>query len=271
MKKHLFILFIASILTGAFQAQAVGYRGFVDFTAGGASTSLHPYEDHSYAYYDANLGKYITKRSFKKSDNHAMMIDWGFTTSHGLQIARNFFVGIGVGVNFMSYPKNETYLDMGMMVGQYEGGIYNSSYYIWNLRYFVHVRWDGFGLFGIQSKLSPFVELKAGYTQNMSNLFVRVFDTKTNWEGNAYNSKGFNDSFFFRPSIGVRLRLTSKLGLNFGLYCEPFSKLRVKPLNVEDWYGYSDSGEYGHINAQVQIPSFDIKYFPFGVNIGLDF
>lgn len=262
MKRNVITL-LATFLLAAIPAQAVKYRGFVDFNLGGAATDMFFYGD-SYNYEDDNY-------RYSHSDKHPMMINWGFTTSHGLQISKNFFAGIGVGVNFLKNLEEYVYgsfycYQIGKPAGRFDHVFYDDEY-IWGIQYFVHLRWDGFGLFGIQRKISPFVELKAGYFQSMSSFRMEELVDRDEWSYPLYQ-KNFENSFFIRPSIGVRLRLTGKLGLNFGLYCEPFCRFKLKAHEAQIGYWNSDDTFEGET---IQVPSVNFNFFPFGINVGLDF
>ena len=120
------------------------------------------------------------------------------STTHGVQFNRHIFVGAGVGVNMTGFRTDG---NPGVNV-------------------FGDVRYD----LNIANKWSPFFNLKIGYGVRTGRGECEV----------EYEDTGYSDSdhvaikpFFINPSIGVRLRLSSKCGLNFGLGYIPMSLGKV--------------------------------------------
>jgi hypothetical protein len=100
---------------------------------------------------------------FKKLNS----LGFGFTTSHGYQVNENIFVGAGVGLDFYKLDYFENALTIPVFA---------------NFRANIG-----------QGSVSPFFDLKAGYTAaDISGLYLS-------------------------PSIGARIGLAKNLGLNVGL------------------------------------------------------
>lgn len=91
----------------------------------------------------------------------------GLTTTHGVQLAEKIFIGGGTGIlTDISFAAMPLYADF---------------------------RFDFFN----SKKVSPFVDLKAGYA-----LVITYFD---------------HSGLYLNPTVGVRIRLTERMGINIGL------------------------------------------------------
>lgn len=175
-------------------AQSSGFRGFVDIQGGfGFGGSVNVLSG------DCLVRDIHTKLSF------------GLIETLGYQINSNLFVGAGTG----------WYLDC----------VYSESVDYWNtmesnlelyalrIPIFGAVRWD----FGLDRKTAPYVELKAGYQFNK----VEVCDDSDYYLASSYSDNGYVEisgrntgSFFLQPSVGYRVGIGSKMGMNLGLsYC----------------------------------------------------
>lgn len=261
MKRNILILLSAYILLSVIPAHAVKYRGFVDLNLGGSTSNTNLWN------YDYNTQ--LDRALYSPTGKHTSFVNWGLSTSHGLQLGGNFYIGLGIGLDFLKSVKSreEAVAAQAEPYCLFIEEAHNYKY-IWGAQYFLHLRWDGFGLFGIQSKLSPFVELKGGYLQNLSELDPIYYDTvneEAHWLLGKHSLKG---GLFIKPSIGIRLRLTDRLGLNLGLYCEPLYKLTYPSQDAKvSWY--EDNDEY--TERTMAMPTFNFNFFPFGINVGLDF
>ncbi len=99
----------------------------------------------------------------------------GVTTTHGLQLAQKFFIGAGSGILID--------IDGGF------GGAVMPLYADFRFDF-----WNG-------KKVSPFIDLKAGYTLEISS-----------------DDYGFiGNGLYLNPSVGFRIRLTERMGINIGL------------------------------------------------------
>ena len=146
----------------------------------------------------------------------------GMSFTLGRQINRHLFIGGGFG----------TYLDL----TRYEELEHYNNYYS-NWKYtdltgvyaslFVAARWD----FGLTRKTAPYIGLKAGYMQ-----YIPITDYDLCY---AYGSSsriivngGLCGSFFISPSIGYRITLHNKFGMNLGISYMAGMK---KKFNVEEY------------------------------------
>lgn len=180
------------------------------------------------------------------SDIHTFLMA-GLTNTYGCQINRNLFVGIGYGAYLDLTGYNEIDDHYSYQEVQFTGV---------NVPLFLKVRWD----FGLSQKTAPYVGLRIGY-----NRFVCVDDGyisefygvgSDNWSY-AYVEKQNYGSFFIAPSIGYRMTLHNKIGMNLGLRYMTGMKCKY---TVNDYY---DNGYYKEF---IQ-PASDVLFF----NIGFDF
>ena len=142
------------------------------------------------------------------------------STTHGVQLNRHIFVGAGVDVNITGFRS--------------EGDP--------QINVFGDVRYD----VDIVKKWSPYVNMKVGYG-------VRKGTAETSYGYYAESIK----QLFINPSIGVRLRLSSKCGLNFGFGYVPISMGKI--------YNYS-----GNIVDDSDTGRDKVKG-AFTLNVGIDF
>lgn len=176
------MLFVATVIAGS----AESYRGFVDVGYGG-----------------------LVGTSFSEDGHHAMgsLKGIGFSTTHGVQISRLFFVGAGIGANLTdSYERS----------GWYEDGDAN---------WYVCGRYD----LNLLAKVTPYLVVKVGqYFYNSSSGAIKP-----------------TGKLFFQPAIGVRFRLTHHLGLNLGLSYHK-STYEYECTYFEDGYVTEHSKAKGH-------------------------
>lgn len=142
------------------------------------------------------------------------------STTHGVQLNRHIFVGAGVDVNMTGF--------------RVDGDP--------QINVFGDVRYD----LDIAKKWSPYFNMKAGYG-------VR--------KGHYEDTYGYDwrsiKQLFINPSIGVRLKLSSKCGLNFGL--------GYIPVSIGKMYEYD--GEIFDDNDYTR----DKVKGAFTLNVGIDF
>lgn len=238
MNKKFIALILVSLLTISQQLWAVSYRGFVEIGTG----VVFP----------------------KESICNKTGINIPITTTHGLQILNQLFVGVGLGV------------DLGVNYSDYNfNGYYWRDYSLSackKIRAYGDIRWDGFGLFGKGKRVSPFVDLKLGWQTNGSKL---IKEREGAFQYFMYVNKcdqinvfSFN-GFFLEPQVGIRIGCSSKVGINIGLYMDAvnFLKLGTKNLVIKkyDAQGNRDGEETLRINlGNLNLPSL-------GLMVGIDF
>ena len=222
MKKIIIVLSL--IILSATGVKAQHYRGFVDL---------------------------MYSKSLSQSDGSTFdePLVIGGTSSHGVQVSRNCFVGVGGG--FLSDLNN--------------GGS--------GIPVFMEGRWD---FFRGHSICNFFASLKLGYQ-------IGLFDeaccnghshdaigmelmTRSSWHCEAALGSGL----YVQPSIGVRLRLTDIRGVNFALSYIPMPMVMehenswYREYGYDSW-GYMDS-EHGMTMTTTKLISHKIV-----LTVGLDF
>lgn len=216
------------------QGRDSGYRGFFDWNLGfgfGGNASIATDDDRMAVY---------ALRPWA---------EFGMTTSHGYQINRNLYVGVGAGVNFM-------------FSHAYDRGIYGDYDYNWEtgdysiksawhytnnyvefagfqFPFFVDVRWD----FGLGNRIAPFIGLKMGYQINLAvdqdyELFgsYNVLGPVTDLWVYHHNVNGF----FLQPTIGLRRSIGAKRAVNLGLTMNVFA---LHNLTAEEWTYVPSQGD----------------------------
>lgn len=221
MKKHIFVTAALLAAFGASEASAVSYRGFLD-GEGGITVKSHP--------------DYTTVNGFG-----------GVNTTHGLQVIRNLFVGLGGGFcYYMDGP------------GKYTQTYYADSEYEGVLQLYLDLRWDGFGLFGLGKRISPFVDLKAGYQGGQLSFSASGNDASGNYY--YYGDKKWSNGMFLRPTIGVRFGIYRNLGINVGIFYDVINYLHHDGVS----YHYAPGED-------LVIAPFNATTNAFGLSVGLDF
>lgn len=151
--------------------------------------TLQPISAQSYrGFADIEAG-YI----FDQADKPVLI---GVTTTHGVQLAPKFFIGAGSGILIDS---NEFYIPL-----------------------YADFRFDFFN----GKKISPFIDLKAGYTLLGINS----------------NGTGAGAGLYLNPTVGFRIRLTERMGINIGL---AYSLLKSVEYEYDRWDMKIYSGELG--------------------------
>ena len=220
MKK---ILIIISVSLVSLIATAQSYRGMVELgigvIGGGAS-------------YSNELATFKLNNSFLGS----------FTTSHGCQITPSIFIGAGVGVDIGFWDSFKTpILDSKFNREDFIVDDLRSAVSCWKIPVFLAFRWD----LDIQRKVSPFIDLKIGYSINVDrqeNYSVEAHSSirlRDNLDYGEYLDKyGFvpygstadseaRSSFYFKPTIGVRIKCKKNCGFNMGVSYEVFQSRLV--------------------------------------------
>ena len=162
------------------------------------------------------------------------------STTHGAQFNRHLFVGAGVDLSdYLSHDIYTTEAD---------------------LKVFGDFRYD----LDITKRWSPFVNLKVGYRVVSAKVFGEIVledGTFTrDWREEKY------DPFYINPSVGVRLRLSSRCGLNFSVGYTPLKIRKTSGFEGTN-YDYDvaqevpfKNGRFGFKNGQA-----------FTFNVGIDF
>jgi hypothetical protein len=165
MKKLIIITFL--FLGFVLPAKAVHYRGFVEI-APGINSELQRNDE---SYYDVVCGSEFAI---------------GVSTTHGLQINKKLFLGLGVsGMYSHTWNNISTYLD-----GRFD---------------FISSR-----------KFSPFVDLKIGLALPCDKVgyYYNYYGTNDRY---CDYSEDIHGGLYIAPTIGVRNRLTDNFALNIGL------------------------------------------------------
>lgn len=156
-----------------------------------------------------------------------------FTTTHGMQVLSNLFVGLGIGYSFQAIHGVENYYD-----GP-EGYYSLSSIYV---PIFAEARWD----MNLQKTASPFASLKLGY-QLCYNVEDECFYSSAGHGQLGVFPKG-TGSAYIEPTIGYRFKTRDKAGLSLGLsytFAYPY-RLNIKKGEYEDDpdYGYFENKKF---------------------------
>lgn len=206
MKKNLIIM---SVSLMSLVASAQSYRGMVEFGVGVAGGGPS---------YSNEMGTFKLNNGFLGS----------FSTSHGCQITPAIFIGVGVGVDigwgdsFKTPILDSKYNKEDFQVYSYNDADINSL----KIPVFVDFRWD----LDIRRKVTPFIDLKFGYSINedrkglCSTIYAEPWDYGEYKYGygpvrNSVSLKGVG-SFYFKPTIGVRIKGRKNCGLNIGVSYE---------------------------------------------------
>ena len=220
--KQLFksIIAFAAIVAMSFTVSArTSYRGFVDF-------------DPTIAVSYSSVSPSDLKLDYKPADLSIL-----FSTTHGVQINRHFFVGAGAGF-ILGKTTTEPSEKGG---GNIEDGSFELNLYV---PVYLTARYD----LNIVRKVSPFISFKASYLYGISEY------GEYNIPGSSGESLA-DSGFFFQPTVGVRIRLHHHVGLNLGLTLFP-----MKYKTEENSY----SSNYSDIRASY-------TRYNLGLNIGIDF
>lgn len=245
MKKSLVALALAF---SAFAADAASYRGFFDLF-GGVTTG----------------GKTTVNAGDLSVSNIKNDFAFGFNMTHGCQITPFLYAGAGFGAfsTLMSGEEmqwGDSYSESTMIVPSIDIPIY------------IDVRYD----LNIRKKVTPFVDLKLGYSINVN------FDD--NW--GSYTSSSYHDvytsselslkakgesGFYFQPSIGFRFRMGKKSGFNLGIAYNTTLRrtLEGRYLVVQNDIYSSSFTDITMIDKTVELKK--LKEGAFMLHLGFDF
>lgn len=205
--------------------------------------------------------------TFQDGDNqvrniHTFLLT-GFTTTHGCQITRNLFVGAGVGVYLecLQYEEIEDYYHY-----------YDSGYDCWKnfdftgaiIPLYVAARWD----FGLSQKTAPYIGLRIGYSAFVSfdsYEFAYVSNGNDLYRKRLEVNQKSHGSFFIAPSIGYRMTVYNKFGINLGLSYMIGRKHKYSVYQA--CYDYADETYLYDYTQDFTQRASDVILF----NIGFDF
>lgn len=196
MKKILII--IISLLPSLVSAQEwKGFKGFVDFYVGPSGGSGYDFSA-------------MPGMDFSNVKNK---ITCGFNFTGGYQVFPSLFAGVGFGfyTNQIGYSRHEVNGDYSSV---YDGETLYSFYY----PVFADLRWT----LNINSRITPFVDLKIGYQFGVS-IGEGDIGYIYNWESNGDNYEvdvRHRPGFYLLPSVGVRFGKRS--AFNLGVAYNPF-------------------------------------------------
>lgn len=192
--------------------------------------------------------------NLEAKDIHTFVMP-GITITPGYQFNRHLFVGIGTGA----------YLDLTKLE---EIEHYSSRYESWqefpftgvHVPLFLTARWD----FGLTKKTAPYVDLRVGYIRFFKSGEYGKLSILYNY-GDNYSTSLVVDqenygSFFIAPSIGYRVNIYKKFGMNFGI--RYMAGMKKKYSATTKLYGY-DSGEtksYEFIQRASDVLLFNIGF-----------
>lgn len=242
--KHAIMLAILSIAS-IFHMSAQHYRGFANFESG-----------------------FPISNSNGTSFKYGMStVSFGLSTSHGAQLSESLFIGAGVGLHMNGD-------------GEKINGTYSFPLYL-NLRY------D----FKSISKTNFFIACKIGYqfytSQSPKNreralqlnstvpitfeksigLDVTSGEAVPIYTQDVNTCSYYKNSFYIEPSVGLRLRLSSKIGLNIAVF---YSPIRQKDYTFE----YVSAYYHDAILTDEDIANLrkgDFTVHKIGVSVGIDF
>lgn len=179
----------------------------------------------------------------------------GWTLTQGYQFNRNLFVGIGFGA----------YLDIAKC-HETEGDYQYTSIPLAGaeIPIFLTARWD----FGLTQKTAPYVDVRVGYIRYFDRDHDEDYPTFSAYSWNSAGSSYLGvwqkdcGSFFIAPSVGYRVNIHKKFGMNFGLRLIMGRKKKYSASTsfYQDGNESSNSFEFKHSASNVLL-----------FNIGFDF
>ncbi len=195
-------------------ARSSGYRGFFDINGGFGFG-----------------GKVNVAAGQCRINDIKRGLVFGWSTTHGYQVNRNLFLGLGVGIYAQSLVADCLY--DGMFDTEYEFESFSIPLYL-------DARWD----FGLAEKTAPYVRVKVGYQQTLAveGDDYDYYDYLESYEdgrslGTCTKSMG---SFFLQPEIGMRVRIGGRAGMNFGLAYNMMSPFKLAVGYGESYWGSPD-------------------------------
>lgn len=193
----------------------------------------------------------------KEVDNSSPDIDFSF--SYGYQIYPYLFLGAGIGVYLPTFWASE-YHDI--VNDNYPSSYYDTknssaaaskkecmSVYSLMIPLFVDLKFE----YDIRSKVTPYADIKLGYqfgtAQNKDRIYI--------YNSDIYTIKPHN-GLYFRPSIGLRVRVGDKYGISLGFACNASIKKKLYDISSDiDAY---KNGIYSIIEGNA-----------ISINLGFDF
>lgn len=193
-------------------------------------------QTHYRGFVDANFGLCVGRSGMTKgfemykSGSEFTLLG---TTTHGVQLNDSWFVGGGIGVTLY---ENSDWKD-GTDKRKFE-----TSY---SIPIFAAGRWE----LAHSRKVTPFVDLKIGYSIRSDK--YRGLNIISPGEAYPDCRSTPAGSFFIQPTAGVRVAVSQRVGLNFGLTYFPerykFSK------SIGDTYSEEILGHYTRNNLLLNV------------------
>lgn len=197
---------------GGWISRQSGYRGFFNFVGGFGCGGV----------VNANAGEGSITNIGKST------FGAGIDTSHGYQINRHFFAGLGVGAQvMMCYRETDDAdrVDAGM-------GLHGPIFQIYG-----DFRWD----YDLTAKTTPYAGIKMGWQyvgiERTYDYFYDYYDP-LHLRLNSVAQSGF----LLMPSVGMRLAIGSKRGLNIGISYNILLRRKFR-VDYDNYLEYPD-GSY---------------------------
>lgn len=173
--------------------------------------------------FDLSVGKAISAYSRIPHSEVNFQIDplmaGTFTTSHGCQINKFLFAGIGAGI-CLDWV-NAKFQDNSFLYSHLEG-----KYMMMSIPIFLDLRWD----LDISRKITPFVDIKIGYQIGSTSKSLNENDYYYRAVSN-YSFIRASNSIYFQPSIGVRFKGGKRSGFNLGISYIPVLKNQLSMIS----------------------------------------
>ncbi len=178
------------------------YRGSIEI---GGGLSFYKYR------YTSLIGDYDYD-----FDNKSLIVD--FTTSHGVQLNPFVFIGAGMGVYVPTmwatsyYDLNNNYPTFFNLQAESRNAVKEQtdcmSIYSIMLPLFIDLKFE----YDVRRKVAPYIDVKLGYQFGIEQNKNRIY-SKNNDQFQITPENGL----YFRPSVGLRIRTSTKTGINFGI------------------------------------------------------
>ena len=212
-------------LSNGWAGKSKGFRGFFEM-AGGFGIG----------------GKVNAHAGSCEINDIASFLNTGISFSFGYQLSRHLYAGLGFGV--YANMTTATYTD--------DFSIYDDakSFAYARIPVFADVRWD----FGLWSKASPYVGVKAGYQMSLCldsydyDYHRSIASTYDYYQQNTPKLIVMADrvnGLYISPYFGIRTNLYGKCGINLGL---SYEISQPKKLHAIYEYGHYENRTKEHMN-----------------------
>ena len=218
-----------------------GYRGFFEFTGGvGFGGKVSVYAGDCAV---TDIGSPIV---------------FGWNMTHGYQINRNLFAGLGFGMHAsMLYGVEHN------RYSSYDRRYAEHKFSTLNIPIYANARWD----FGLEKKTAPFVDLKLGYTLSFAFDSDEDMFYSYSYDNDLYVYDKNTGGFLLMPTIGMRTTIRNKVGFNIGLsYNVMFHKkmhAQLKSSEVDfngNYKSYEEVMDLGNSTGGVLMLNFGFDF-----------